>query len=51
MDVSSFTSPQHPSAQGGLRLASEEANGKRSVSKAQARKLAEFFHVNVELFI
>jgi HTH-type transcriptional regulator / antitoxin HigA len=30
---------------------SEVFHGKRSISKAQARKLAEFFHVNVELFI
>lgn len=26
-------------------------NGKRGVSKAQAKKLAEFFHVSAELFI
>jgi HTH-type transcriptional regulator/antitoxin HigA len=36
---------------GSKGIASEVFHGKRSVSKAQARKLAEFFHVNVELFI
>ena len=30
---------------------SEILNGKRSISKAQAKKLAEFFRVPVELFI
>ena len=30
---------------------SDLVNGKRGVSKAQAKKLAEFFHVSVELFI
>ena len=30
---------------------SEVVNGKRAISKAQARKLAEFFHVSVDLFI
>jgi HTH-type transcriptional regulator/antitoxin HigA len=30
---------------------SEVLSGKRSVSKEQAKKLAEFFHVGVELFI
>jgi HTH-type transcriptional regulator / antitoxin HigA len=30
---------------------SEILSGKRAVSKAQARKLAEFFHVSVDLFI
>ena len=32
-------------------ITSEVFHGKRAVSKAQARKLAEFFHVSVELFI
>jgi HTH-type transcriptional regulator / antitoxin HigA len=36
---------------GSKGITSEVFHGKRSVSKAQARKLAEFFHVNVELFI
>ena len=30
---------------------SEAINGKREISKAQARKLADFFKVSVELFI
>ena len=30
---------------------SEILGGKRSISKAQAKKLAEFFHAGVELFI
>ncbi|MBL8292447.1 MAG: helix-turn-helix domain-containing protein [Bryobacterales bacterium] len=30
---------------------SEILSGKRSISKEQAKKLAEFFHVGVELFI
>ena len=36
---------------GNKGVASEILNGKRSISKAQAKKLAEFFHVPVELFI
>ena len=36
---------------GSRGITSEVFHGKRSISKAQARKLAEFFHVNVELFI
>ncbi len=32
-------------------VASEVINGKRGVSKAQAKALAEFFHVSAELFI
>lgn len=32
-------------------IASEVVNGKRSISKAQAKKLAEFFKVSVESFI
>jgi HTH-type transcriptional regulator/antitoxin HigA len=31
--------------------ASEAINGMRAISKAQARKLAEFFHVSPELFV
>jgi HTH-type transcriptional regulator/antitoxin HigA len=30
---------------------SEVLSGKRSISKAQAKRLAEFFHVSVDLFI
>jgi HTH-type transcriptional regulator / antitoxin HigA len=36
---------------GSSGIASEVINGKRSISKAQAKKLAEFFNVSVELFI
>lgn len=36
---------------GNKGVASEILNGKRSISKAQAKKLAEFFRVPVELFI
>jgi HTH-type transcriptional regulator/antitoxin HigA len=32
---------------GSKGIASEVFHGKRSISKAQARKLAEFFHVTV----
>ena len=32
-------------------VTSEILNGKRSISKAQAKKLADFFRVPVELFI
>ena len=31
--------------------ASEVINGKRAISKAQAKTLADFFHVSAELFI
>lgn len=36
---------------GSSGIASEVVNGKRSISKAQAKKLAEFFKVSVEMFI
>jgi HTH-type transcriptional regulator / antitoxin HigA len=36
---------------GASSVASDVLNGKRSISKAHARKLAEFFHVAVSLFI
>jgi HTH-type transcriptional regulator/antitoxin HigA len=36
---------------GSKGITSEVFHGKRSISKAQAKKLAEFFHVSVELFI
>ena len=36
---------------GSSGIASEVVNGKRSISKSQAKKLAEFFNVSVELFI
>lgn len=36
---------------GSSGIASEVVNGKRSISKAQAKKLAAYFKVSVELFI
>jgi HTH-type transcriptional regulator/antitoxin HigA len=36
---------------GSKGITSEVFHGKRSISKAQAKKLAAFFHVGVELFI
>jgi HTH-type transcriptional regulator / antitoxin HigA len=36
---------------GSTGITSEVVNGKRSISKSQAKKLAEFFKVSVELFI
>ena len=36
---------------GSKGLTSEVFHGKRSISKAQAKKLAAFFHVSAELFI
>lgn len=36
---------------GSSGVASEVINGKRAISKAQAKKLAEFFHVSIEVFV
>ena len=36
---------------GSKGIASEVLHGKRSISKTQAKKLAEFFHVSADLFI
>lgn len=36
---------------GSSGIASEVVNGKRQISKAHAKKLAEFFRVSVEVFI
>jgi len=36
---------------GSKGITSEVFHGKRAISKSHARKLAEFFHVNVDLFI
>lgn len=36
---------------GSSGITSEVVNGKRAISKAQAKKLAEYFKVSVELFI
>jgi len=36
---------------GSKGITSEVFHGKRAISKSHARKLAEFFHVSIELFI
>jgi HTH-type transcriptional regulator/antitoxin HigA len=36
---------------GSKGVVSEVVNGKRSISKAQAKALGAFFHVSLELFI
>jgi HTH-type transcriptional regulator/antitoxin HigA len=36
---------------GSSSVVSDALNGKRSISKAHARKLAEYFHVPASLFI
>lgn len=36
---------------GGRGRVSELVNGKRAISKAQAKALADFFHVSAELFL
>jgi HTH-type transcriptional regulator / antitoxin HigA len=36
---------------GSKGIASEVLNGKRSISKAHARRLAQFFHVSINVFI
>jgi HTH-type transcriptional regulator/antitoxin HigA len=36
---------------GSKGITSEVFHGKRSISKAQAKRLAAFFHVGVDLFI
>src|ERR1700680_688823 len=36
---------------GSKGITSEVFHGKRAISKSQARKLADYFHVSVELFI
>src|SRR6185369_8681231 len=36
---------------GSSSVASDVINGKRSISKTHARKLADFFHVSVSLFV
>lgn len=58
IDVLKFLMGQHELKQsdlldvfGSSGIASEVINGKRSISKTQAKKLAERFRVSVELFI
>jgi HTH-type transcriptional regulator / antitoxin HigA len=36
---------------GSKGIASEVFHGKRAISRAQAKKLADLFHVGVELFV
>ena len=36
---------------GNKGAATEVLNGRRSISKAQAKRLAEFFHVPIDLFV
>jgi HTH-type transcriptional regulator/antitoxin HigA len=41
----------HRTVIGSRSQVSDLVSGKRGISKAQAKKLAEFFHVSIELFI
>jgi HTH-type transcriptional regulator/antitoxin HigA len=36
---------------GSKGITSEVFHGRRAISKTQARKLAEYFHVSIEMFI
>jgi HTH-type transcriptional regulator/antitoxin HigA len=51
MDARQLTQKDLWKVFGSQGITSEVFHGKRSISKAQAKKLAEFFHVSVELFI
>lgn len=51
MEARNLTQKDLWSIFGSKGITSEVFHGKRSISKAQARKLAAFFHVGVELFI
>ena len=51
MEVRSLTQKDLWKVFGSKGITSEVFHGKRSVSKAQAKKLAAFFHVSAELFI
>lgn len=51
MEVRKLTQKDLWKVFGSKGITSEVFHGKRDISKAQARKLAEFFHVNVDLFI
>jgi len=51
MEARSLTQKDLWKTFGSKGITSEVFHGKRAISKAQARKLAEFFHVNAELFI
>jgi HTH-type transcriptional regulator/antitoxin HigA len=51
MEVRNLTQKDLWKTFGSKGITSEVFHGKRAISKAQARKLAEFFHVTAELFI
>ncbi len=51
MDARGLTQTDLAQLFGSKGRASEVINGKRAISKAQAKALAEFFHVSAELFI
>jgi HTH-type transcriptional regulator/antitoxin HigA len=51
MEARSLTQKDLWKVLGSKGLTSEVFHGKRSISKAQAKKLAAYFHVSAELFI
>jgi HTH-type transcriptional regulator/antitoxin HigA len=51
MEARSLTQKDLWKTFGSKGITSEVFHGKRAISKAQAKKLAEFFHVSAELFI
>jgi HTH-type transcriptional regulator/antitoxin HigA len=51
MEARSLTQKDLWKVFGSKGITSEVFHGKRSISKTQAKKLAEFFHVSAELFI
>jgi HTH-type transcriptional regulator/antitoxin HigA len=51
MEARGLTPKDMWEAFGSKGATSEVLNGKRSISKAQAKRLAEFLHVSAELFI
>jgi HTH-type transcriptional regulator/antitoxin HigA len=51
MEVRNLTQKDLWKVFGSKGITSEVFHGKRSISKTQAKKLAEYFHVSAELFI
>jgi HTH-type transcriptional regulator / antitoxin HigA len=51
MEARSLTQKDLWKTFGSEGITSEVFHGKRSISKVQARKLADFFHVSADLFI
>ena len=51
MEARSLTQKDLWKVFGSKGITSEVFHGKRSISKAQAKKLADFFHVGADLFI